>query len=200
MEPINIGIDLDGVLANYALAYSQVLRELYGELGRPLIHDHSKVKSWQWSKWYPVTKERDDFAYKVHIPSLINFWETLPLIENIGWHEFKHEARNANLYFITARIETKGSTVVRQSQNWLHDIAHIKFPNVICARDKGPIAAALQLRMFIDDKPENCLEVKAASPRTTVYMIDYPYNAHIDDPQIVRTSTFDTLTKDLASL
>ena len=67
------------------------------------------------------------------------------------------------MIFLTTRPSTKGDLVQLQSQQWLE--AHgFQYPSVfVVQRSRGKIADALQLDAFVDDRPENCLDIAVES-------------------------------------
>jgi hypothetical protein len=200
MKTINVGVDLDGVCANWALAYSTLLRRLYGA-HLPIIKDHADPKyvSWDWPEWYPVTKDEDKFAYNYFLPAVNNFWESFEIIDKPNWNHFVNSinSEHINTYFITTRKNTYGSTAVKQSQKWLF-VNGVRFPNVIVTKEKGMVAKALNLDIFIDDKVENCIDVKSQLQSCEVFMIDYLYNRKIKqvytNQDIIVTKSLDSIT------
>jgi hypothetical protein len=90
-----------------------------------------------------------------------NFWETLAEIEPGALARLFNLTRERRweVIFITSRPETKGDTAQAQSHRWLvsQGFAH---PSVFVAHgSRGKIAAALDLDVVVDDRPENCLDV-----------------------------------------
>jgi hypothetical protein len=65
--------------------------------------------------------------------------------------------------FLTTRPPTKGDLVQLQSQQWL-DAHGFHYPSVfVVQRSRGKIADALHLDAFVDDRPENCLDIAVES-------------------------------------
>ena len=72
-------------------------------------------------------------------------------------------ARRWEVIFLTKRPETRGATAQIQSQRWLESKG-FTLPSVYVVQgSRGLIAAALDLDIVIDDRPENCLDVVADS-------------------------------------
>jgi hypothetical protein len=90
-----------------------------------------------------------------------NFWETLDEIEPGALSRLAALVRERQweVIFLTSRPETAGDTAQLQSHRWL--VAHgYPSPSVfVVYGSRGKIAAALQLDVIIDDRPENCLDV-----------------------------------------
>jgi hypothetical protein len=99
-----------------------------------------------------------------------NFWESLAEIEPgvIARLYAVATARRWEVIFITSRPESAGDTAQVQSHRWLarHGFAT---PSVyVCHGSRGRIATALALDAFIDDRPENCLDITLESQARAV--------------------------------
>jgi hypothetical protein len=46
-------------------------------------------------------------------------------------------------------------------------------------KNKGPLAEALKLDYFLDDKPENCEDVNDCAPGCRVFLREWPWNSNI---------------------
>jgi hypothetical protein len=90
-----------------------------------------------------------------------NFWETLNEIEPgiIARLAEVALACRWEVIFVTQRPPSAGDTCQVQTQRWLakHGFA---LPSVFVLRgSRGKLAAALDLDVVVDDRPENCLDV-----------------------------------------
>ena len=96
-----------------------------------------------------------------HVASIDNFWEHLTELEPGVIRRLAGLAteRRWELIFLTRRPESAGATAQVQTQRWLQ--AHgFERPSVYVVQgSRGRIAAALDLDVVIDDRPENCLDV-----------------------------------------
>ena len=96
-----------------------------------------------------------------HVKKIENFWTTLSELEPgiISRIAKTSLERRWEVIFLTTRPSTNGELVQLQSQRWLE--AHgFQYPSVyVVQRSRGKIADALQLDAFVDDRPENCLDV-----------------------------------------
>jgi hypothetical protein len=90
-----------------------------------------------------------------------NFWETLDEIEPGALARLYAVAkrRRWEVIFLTSRPETAGDVAQAQSHRWL--AAHgFPTPSVFVVHgSRGKIASALALDVFVDDRPENCLDI-----------------------------------------
>ena len=96
-----------------------------------------------------------------HVETIDNFWETLEELEPGVIQQIAGLAsdRRWEIIFLTKRPESAGSTAQVQSQRWLQSKG-FTLPSVFVVQgSRGRIAAALNLDIVIDDRPENCLDV-----------------------------------------
>jgi len=100
-----------------------------------------------------------------HVKTVENFWTTLPELEPgiIARIAKTAQQRRWEVIFLTTRPATAGDLVQMQSQQWL--AAHgFQYPSVfVVHRSRGKIADALHLDAFVDDRPENCLDIAVES-------------------------------------
>jgi uncharacterized HAD superfamily protein len=100
-----------------------------------------------------------------HVKKIENFWLTLPELEPGIIARIAKSARERRweVIFLTTRPSTAGDLVQRQSQQWLAERG-FQHPSVfVVQRSRGKIADALQLDAFVDDRPENCLDIAVES-------------------------------------
>ena len=94
-----------------------------------------------------------------------NFWESLTETEPGIIARLAQLARERRweVIFITQRPSSAGDTTQLQTQRWL--IAHgFDLPSVYVIKGtRGKVAEALSLDIVVDDRPENCLDVKLES-------------------------------------
>lgn len=168
---LTLGIDLDGVMASFDTGYREVLFEVSG---KRLLPEVEEPPCWYWPQAVGYTKEEDDKAW-TQIKESAVFWVSLPptMEAPMALRALAQAYQQGhNVYFITNRM---GIAPHMQSMIWLINNG-FPTPTVILSGDKGPVAKGLGLTHFIDDKPENCFEVKAASPKTRVAMLSKRYN------------------------
>jgi hypothetical protein len=173
---MKIGIDVDGCLANFTKGYAALIRDI---AGRDLLTDEdiSNPKCWLWDEAAGYTKEEVGECWR-----LINgnegkangFWYTLDSFEpgfNDFWFVLEEVCALHDVYFITHRITPSAKL---QTEEWLKDRA-IETPTVLIAGNKLPIIQALELDVFIDDKPSTLFEV-ANKWDGRLYKVSYRYN------------------------
>lgn len=170
---MRLGIDIDGVLANFTQGYADVIRKVSG---RDLLTPEmiASPPSWNWDRDAGYTKEEESAAWKF-VGESPDFWYNLPELPGLQDIMEADPFTNHDVYFITAR---PGVHVKRQTEDWL-DSMGILFPTVLVSDNKGPLAVGLKLDVLIDDRDKNIIEVSQASPTTQCYILDYPYNRHV---------------------
>lgn len=100
-----------------------------------------------------------------HVKKIENFWLTLPELEPGIITRIQKSARERRweVIFLTTRPSTSGDPVQLQSQQWLESHG-FQYPSVfVVQRSRGKIAEALHLDAFVDDRPENCLDIAVES-------------------------------------
>lgn len=190
---MNIGIDIDGVIANFTDSYAPLLTAETGII-------FPKASSEWPTEWY-----WDRAAMKAAGISA----DTAEAIEGKIWEGIRNSAfwgqlaplpnakltlRTAldmryaghNIYFITAR---PGNFSKLLTEAWLKEHGFEYIPTVLITADKGPIARGLALDVFIDDRPENCSEVWEASHKTRVFLVDAPYNRDYEHEGVERVGS-----------
>ena len=178
--PLRVAFDLDGTLADMSFALRREATKLFGEeilRGAPLSSTAPQESgSEQAAKGEDeqtanatlqelhLTARQQNQLWD-HVKKIDNFWTTLPELEpGIISRIAKAAAdRRWEVLFLTTRPPTAGELVQLQSQQWLE--AHgFRYPSVfVVQRSRGKIADALHLDAFVDDRPENCLDIAVES-------------------------------------
>jgi uncharacterized HAD superfamily protein len=179
--PLRVGFDLDGTVADM---YSALRREAIKLFGEQVLHTAPAASAPQDAnkEQAPQPKPEDDQTTTLaiqelhltsrqqnqlwdHVKKIENFWTTLPELEPgiISRIAKAASERRWEVIFLTTRPATEGELVQLQSQRWLE--AHgFHFPSVfVVQRSRGKIADALHLDAFVDDRPENCLDIAVES-------------------------------------
>jgi len=185
--PLRVGFDLDGTVADM---YSALHREALALFGDDAVRkapyqatkpqevggeqNNKKPEDTSKSEDDPKTTDamrelqltgRQQMQLWDHVKKIENFWSTLPELEPGIIARIAKAAveRRWEVIFLTTRPSTAGELVQMQSQRWL--AAHgFQFPSVyVVQRSRGKIADALALDAFVDDRPENCLDIAVES-------------------------------------
>jgi hypothetical protein len=113
-----------------------------------------------------LTRRQQQQIWKA-VRGTVNFWETLDETEPgiVARIAAIAEERRWEVVFITQRPEAGGDTTQRQSQRWLARRG-FAMPSVFVlgpGASRGKVATALSLDVVVDDRAENCLDVKLES-------------------------------------
>jgi hypothetical protein len=164
---LRIAFDIDGVLADMDGALRREASRLGIRSGEVVVQeaDVSSASSDPTTLIVPKGSDGDQRRLWAEVTTIENFWGTLDEIEpgSIRRLDTLATERRWEVLFITTRPPTAGETVQRQSQRWLERHG-FRFPSVYVVRgSRGKVASALDLDIVVDDRPENCIDVKADS-------------------------------------
>ena len=179
--PLRVGFDLDGTVADMYSALRREAIKLFGEevlYSAPTASAPQDAKQEQTAQPKPEDDQTTTLAIQElhltarqqnqlwdHVKKIENFWTTLPELEPgiISRIAKAASERRWEVIFLTTRPPTDGELVQLQSQRWLE--AHgFQYPSVfVVQRSRGKIADALHLDAFVDDRPENCLDIAVES-------------------------------------
>jgi hypothetical protein len=178
--PLRVGFDLDGTVADMYLALRREAIALFGEevlrTAEPRsTHPQDAARTEQAAENKADADDtvlgelhltgRQQSELWDHVKKIENFWTTLPELEpGIISRIAKAAAdRRWEVIFLTTRPATAGELVQLQSQRWLQRHG-FPIPSVyVVHRSRGKIADALGLDAFVDDRPENCLDIAVDS-------------------------------------
>ena len=179
--PLRVGFDLDGTVADMYFALRREAIKLFGEeVVRAPVEASKPQEAGKESTAQPKSEDDPTASLAIqelhltsrqqnqlwdHVKQIENFWNTLPELEPGIISRIARTARERRweIIFLTTRPSTKGDLVQMQSQQWLE--AHgFQYPSVfVVQRSRGKIADALGLDAFVDDRPENCLDIAVES-------------------------------------
>jgi hypothetical protein len=178
--PLRVGFDLDGTVADMYFALRREAISIFGEevLRKAAPQSTKPQDAAKAEKAADSAVDDDDTVLHElhltqrqqaqlwdHVKHVENFWTTLPELEPGIISRIAKAAsdRRWEVIFLTTRPPTAGELVQIQSQRWLE--AHgFAYPSVyVVHRSRGKIADALGLDAFVDDRPENCLDIAVES-------------------------------------
>lgn len=184
-EPIKLGFDLDGVVADFNTSMLRLLQEIHGaplgpcgdlrNLDNPCRHQPDR---WMWFDQYGFPPHVLTQAQaSVETPS-VHFWRRLdpihPYEQTYALLNTLTRARHVETYFLTTR---PGPNARAQSEAWLQQHGAHK-PTVLVTAHKGHVALALGLQYFIDDSIENMRNALGMAASCRVGFVEASYNGH----------------------
>lgn len=174
---MRIGVDVDGVLADFNESFIDTVKRL---TGRDLFGAGYVPTTWNYPEAVgytgpEVTQVWDTIkANPTFWLSLRPYWDAMTALEQLRVMSVEHD-----LYFITSRPGVKAK---HQSEVWLatHSGDFAWNPTVLISSEKGKCAKALHLDYYVDDRYENVQDVVSETRgRTFAYMVDRPWNQSV---------------------
>jgi uncharacterized HAD superfamily protein len=179
---LRLGIDLDGVVADFPRRYMELANQLYSLNLKP-----ENQTSWALT-CLGLTDEQDYGIWKT-IKRKHNFWMSLekyPDTDDLNLAQLHH-----TLFFITSRAPSDGHTLEVQCAQWLGTNYSLTCPTVIVVeswRAKPALVETLKIHAFLDDNPETVAEM--LSCKQNAYIQDRVYNRQFDYPRAKNVNEF----------
>ena len=178
---MRLAFDLDGVLADLETVLGEAAEKMYGQPGDDQAADPAAPADDGTGSDAPPDDEpvpplfhqlapADQRRLWRRVLETENFWETLNEIEPGAIARLAAIARERRweVIFVTQRPASAGDTCQVQSQRWLAKHG-FELPSVFVLHgSRGKLAAALDLDVVVDDRPENCLDVMLESKARAV--------------------------------
>lgn len=183
-----VGLDIDGVLADF---FSPFLRHLEKKIGNgPIPVDI--ITDWTF-KDHPVLTEEVVWKCMEEVSGDSGFWEGLSsMITAEEWRDLEYLSRKKQLVFLTNRFGHRGYDIEAVTSEWLKTQG-ISQPVVYFTQKwKGELADELGIRLFMDDRQENCEDV-ANKSQAIVLMPHRSYNQSCAHPRVKRVWNFNEL-------
>lgn len=172
---IKIGVDIDGVIANFIRGFSILARNRFGK-HVPIIENKEDILTWDFS-FLNIT-EREAGEIFIEIQKSDSFWTTLKVVDLESWRDFITEFNTDKyeVYFISNR--ENGINLHSQTVKWLNSVGW-RNPQVILTKTKHYIIGLLEIDYFIDDNSKNCQDALMLTS-ADCYVYDYPHNRYIE--------------------
>ena len=193
--PMRIGFDLDGTVADMYSSLHEEALKLFGDEVLAKAADKKAPPRPDGAEGAEAPEQKDSTGTLAmdelhltarqqlrlwdHVKKIENFWTTLPELEPGIIARIARTAteRQWEIIFLTTRPSTAGELTQLQSQRWL-DAHGFRYPSVmVVQRSRGKIADALQLDAFVDDRPENCLDIAVESKAKVILV----WHGHLKD-------------------
>lgn len=171
MVRTKFAIDLDGVLFDFNTGWAELAQEMFGATvpAVPTSWNHAHTV---------LTKEQRNKMWQTIIHG--HFWRDLPTYPRTGeflknLNQFVQEDEERQVYFVTSRSGVFVRTDSRAALN------AAGFPNAMVipvsnASKKLPILKALEIQLFVDDKPETVNETHRSLRKMLTVGFNQPWN------------------------
>jgi hypothetical protein len=168
---MRIGVDLDGVVARFNMAFAKVANQLWPGKVEP----DPQPLEWDWSD-LGFTEAEVDRVW-AEIKRIPNWWITLPAYrENvfaIATHRTMHP--EDEIFYLTARVSSAGIPTMHQSQRWLDMCGIGGLGTAVIVKPDGVRKVSIYKRIgvthAIDDNLPNVME----GPHI-IHLLDRPWN------------------------
>lgn len=185
---MKIGMDIDGVLADFVTPFVQLLEQ---RVGGPAI-DPGSITDPNFQHHPFLTRE---IIYDCMVESSYDpdFWRVLaPLPSPDQWQSLNQMSRDNDVVFITHRWVRDTYDINQVTCDWLHRHG---FDNPVVhftQEKKSELVRQLEVELFVDDRHENCEDV-ASQTEALVMMPHRPYNRSFAHPKVRRIHDLDEL-------
>lgn len=183
-----VGLDIDGVVADFLSPFLSFVGNKMGN--GPIAPDSIIDFTFQ---RHPVLTEEVVWKCMEEVSSDPGFWEGLSsMITAEEWRDLECLSEKRQLIFLTNRFERESCDMRAVTRKWLtrHGVSN---PVVYFTQErKGDLAEQLGLRLFMDDRQENCEDV-ANKTQAIVLMPHRPYNQSCAHPRVKRIWNFNEL-------
>lgn len=161
--PIRVGIDVDGVLADFRTAFHETSRDV---LGRHM----DTVQDPKSSQALAQDEVKRVWAAVARTP---NWWMRLKPYEpdQIARLYALTRAAGWEVFFLTNRPASAGESIQFQTQWWIEQYGFYLPAVLTVPGSRGEVANGLRLTLVIDDLLLNCIEVVGASTAKAVLLL-----------------------------
>jgi 5'-nucleotidase len=173
MKEFTIGVDLDGVVADYETK----LREIAAQILNVDISKFPLATHWSlYESGWPLNDEAHFLEVHKEAVSSYGLFRRLSPLEGASEALWRMSDAGVRIRIITHRLVVNfaHATVVSDTVNWLDD-KRIPYRDICFVRDKAEVGADL----YIDDSPTNIRALRAAAGENAVMAFDQMYNRHI---------------------
>lgn len=160
---LRIGIDIDGVLADFRQAF-------HTAAVRSLRHDIQETADVEAAGPLPLEDIRRVWDYIARTP---NWWMDVPAYEpdQIARLYSLTRAAGWEVFFMTKRPPSAGDSVQFQTQWWIERFGFYLPAVLTVPGSRGEVANGLRLDMLIDDQIINCVEVISAAATKAILVL-----------------------------
>ena len=187
MRRLRIGLDLDGVLADWMLAFTTTMAALFPRHpGLPFGFTEMQRYGLETGE-RGITTEMVDATWATMENTPLWLVEAIPLLA--PWEDLLLLSQIADahaVHIVTSRQHPARPSVIAQTTQWLH--AHgLDNMGLVHTGRKDLAAKALELDFYLDDDPRFITQVLTEGPPDCrVFLLDRAYNRTADTPPVER--------------
>ncbi|AVX20598.1 MULTISPECIES: hypothetical protein [Carboxydocella] len=186
---MNIGIDIDGVLADSVTQWLNVMNKYFGQNKK-----YEELYTYRFEKVYNVTWEEMDRFFRTNQEILLSNLSPIP---NSVSAVKKLKIWGHKIYLVTARPRQYQHLTTK----WLKE-HQVEYDQLIMTdfQCKADYCQELQLKVFIDDSLDNAMAI--ASRGIKVFLYNAPYNqGHFpDNLQILRKNSWSEILTEVKKM
>jgi uncharacterized HAD superfamily protein len=178
---VKVGLDIDGVVADFLPAFLRCLEKKVGN--GPISLDSIVDMSFKRHPHLTLEMVEECMVTVSYDP---DFWLKLPpLISSEEWRALDRLSREERLVFVTHRYERDTYDINGITCEWLKRHGVSKPVVYFTQSVKSKLVEDRDIRLFVDDRHENCQDV-AENTRAKVLMPDRLYNRSFSHPKVTR--------------
>ena len=172
-----IGVDLDGVVADYETRFREIAIEILGENPRrfpPARHWNLVEAGW------PFENEAHFFAVHREAVQEHGLFRRLNPVPGASEALWRISDAGVRIRIVTHRLVVNfaHAAAVSDTVNWLDD-KRIPYRDICFVRDKAEVGADI----YVDDSPVNVLSLRQSAGEDAVIVFDQLYNRHLTGPR-----------------
>tara|TARA_Y100000746_G_C15411637_1_gene410602 strand:+ start:160 stop:801 length:642 start_codon:yes stop_codon:yes gene_type:complete len=188
LDTLILGVDLDGVCADYTTAFRPLVAQ---ELNIPLS-SLPEERSWDFSEWGLSPKQFQDLHHKA--VEDYRMFRSMPVFENASEVLWRLSDAGVWIRIITHRLYVNWghAVAVTDTVEWL-DQARIPYRDICFLGDKPEVEADI----YLEDAPHNIASLRSSG--NSVIVFDAPYNQEVDGPRATSWLNCEQMILDLAA-
>ena len=188
LDTLILGVDLDGVCADYTTAFRPLVAQ---ELNIPLS-SLPEERSWDFSEWGLSPKQFEDLHHKA--VEDYRMFRSMPVFENASEVLWRLSDAGVWIRIITHRLYVNWghAVAVTDTVEWL-DQARIPYRDICFLGDKPEVEADI----YLEDAPHNIASLRSSG--NSVIVFDAPYNQEVDGPRATSWLNCEQMILDLAA-
>jgi 5'(3')-deoxyribonucleotidase len=182
---LNVGIDIDGVLANFWGEFTRLGNEMYGLPHQETSFNIANYSMEDWAKPEQVSNIWQRFLDDGH-------YRNLDVLNEAGAQRVRELSENLDVTvtYITARQDNRD--VRKDTYNWMNQRGFRG--NIIHDSNKSRACNRFAVDMYVDDYDKNVADVAVNSP-CNAYVLDARHNREFDLPRVHSLDEFVTLAE-----